>query len=114
VLRIEPDRVDGAKTLGELGVDSLMNLELRNRLEAGLGLALSPTLLFTYPAIPALADHLLGRLDLPAPPAAPPAAPIAAPELAPADGGRFAEQVSRMSDQEAERLLRESLESALA
>jgi acyl carrier protein len=111
VLRLEVDRIDGSKTMGELGLDSLMNLELRNRLEAQLGLALAPTLLFTYPTIAALSDHLLGALDLPAP-APPPPSAVAA--NARPDDARFAEAVSRMSDEEAERLLRETLEAALS
>jgi phthiocerol/phenolphthiocerol synthesis type-I polyketide synthase C len=48
VLRIDPDGLDPAAPLKTLGLDSLMSLELRNRLEASLGLRLSPTLLWKH------------------------------------------------------------------
>ena len=99
VLQLAVDRIDRGKTMGELGLDSLMSLELRNRLEAGVGIALSPTVLFTYPTITALAAHVLGSLALPE---AAPATVAASPT--------FADHVAEMSDAEAERLLLESLE----
>ena len=45
--------------------ESDMALELRNRLEAGTGLALSATLAWNYPTIAALADHLAELLEIP-------------------------------------------------
>jgi acyl carrier protein len=51
--------LDLQQPLREVGLDSLFALELCNRLGAHLGLNLSPTLLFDYPTIAALADHLL-------------------------------------------------------
>jgi hypothetical protein len=39
-----------------------MSLELRNQLEASVGLKLSATLLFTYPNLAALAEYLLGKI----------------------------------------------------
>ncbi|MGH3325987.1 MAG: acyl carrier protein [Streptomyces sp.] len=46
-------------------MDSLMGLELRNRLEASFGLKLSPTLLWSYGTSRALADALCERLPAP-------------------------------------------------
>jgi len=45
-------------------MDSLMSVEIRNRLEAGLGLRLPATVLFTYTTLTTLATHILDRLGL--------------------------------------------------
>jgi hypothetical protein len=45
-------------------MDSLMTLELRNRLEASLGLKLQPTILWNYPSIAALAPFLATRMEI--------------------------------------------------
>ena len=55
--------VDTAVPLQELGFDSLMAMELRTRLETGLGIRLSATVVYTYPTIEALAEGLLYRLS---------------------------------------------------
>ncbi|MEU4930125.1 SDR family NAD(P)-dependent oxidoreductase [Streptomyces yokosukanensis] len=54
--------VDPERSLGDLGVDSLAALELRNRLSADTGLRLSTTLTFDYPTSDALARHLFEEL----------------------------------------------------
>nr|WP_261988835.1 KR domain-containing protein [Streptomyces sp. wa22] len=54
--------VDAERPLGDLGVDSLAALELRNRLSAETGLRLSTTLTFDYPTSEALAQHLFEEL----------------------------------------------------
>jgi len=50
--------------LPALGLDSLMALELRNRLELNLGVILSATLIWGYPTIAALAPFLLDKMGL--------------------------------------------------
>jgi phthiocerol/phenolphthiocerol synthesis type-I polyketide synthase C len=62
VLRLTPERVALNQPLKALGMDSLMTLELRNRLEADLGIPLSATLIWNYPTITLLARHLAGQL----------------------------------------------------
>ena len=47
-----------------MGIDSLMTLELRNRLEATLKLSLPATLVFNYPTVTALAGHLAEKMGL--------------------------------------------------
>jgi NAD(P)-dependent dehydrogenase (short-subunit alcohol dehydrogenase family)/acyl carrier protein len=53
--------------LQELGLDSLMAVELRNKLGHAAGQSLPATLLFEYPAIEALVNYLAGELLKPEP-----------------------------------------------
>ncbi len=64
VLRTTPERIEMEQSLGSLGLDSIMGVELRNRLEAGLGLTLSATLVWNYPTISALAQYLATKLGI--------------------------------------------------
>ena len=47
----------------DLGMDSLMSVELKSRLSRKLGIDISPTLIFKHPNISALAPQLLARID---------------------------------------------------
>ncbi|MEV4517221.1 type I polyketide synthase [Dactylosporangium sp. NPDC049525] len=62
VLRLDPSDIDRDAPFKSLGLDSLMGLELRNRLEGAFGLRLSPTLLWSYGTSQALAGVLCDRL----------------------------------------------------
>lgn len=62
VLRMEPDGVGRETPFKALGLDSLLSLELRNRLEGAFGLRLSPTLLWAYGTPKALAAALTEQL----------------------------------------------------
>jgi len=62
VLRLDPKAIDCETPFKALGLDSLMGLELRNRLESAFGLTLSPTLLWTYGSSRALAGALCERV----------------------------------------------------
>ncbi|MBH8553202.1 SDR family NAD(P)-dependent oxidoreductase [Nostocaceae cyanobacterium CENA357] len=46
----------------DMGMDSLMSIELKNRLETSLGNSLPSTLTFEYPTIESLADYLLNKV----------------------------------------------------
>jgi len=59
VLRLPRGEVGPRERLFDLGVDSLLAIELKKRLEAALELRLSPTLLFDYPSVDALTRYLL-------------------------------------------------------
>ncbi len=56
------DAVHADRTFKEAGFDSLMAVELRNRLAAATGLTLSPVMIFDYPKPTTLADHLRAKL----------------------------------------------------
>jgi NAD(P)-dependent dehydrogenase (short-subunit alcohol dehydrogenase family) len=62
-------RVDAARTFKELGFDSLMGVELRNRLTAASGHRMPAGLLFNQPTPQAVARYLRVRLAPPDPPA---------------------------------------------
>jgi hypothetical protein len=67
VLRLKMEQVAREKPLGELGMDSVMGLELRNRFVAALGLVIPVTVLWTYPTVHALAGYLADALGTPEP-----------------------------------------------
>ncbi|OBB81205.1 polyketide synthase [Mycobacterium colombiense] len=54
--------IDRDRAFGDRGFDSMIGVELRNRLTSHTGLALSRTLIFDYPTPAALADHLRRQL----------------------------------------------------
>ena len=64
------DPIDHNRPLETLGLDSLMGLELRNRLEASLGITLPVALVWAYPTISDLATALCERMDYATPAAA--------------------------------------------
>jgi len=61
-----PRQLDSRQGFSSLGVDSLMAVELKARLQASMGLTLPNTLAFEYPNIEALAGFLARELAPPA------------------------------------------------
>jgi acyl transferase domain-containing protein len=54
--------IDVERAFSDIGFESLTGVELRNRLKAATGLALSRTLIFDFPNPSVLADHLRRQL----------------------------------------------------
>ncbi|HEX8700828.1 MAG TPA: SDR family NAD(P)-dependent oxidoreductase [Myxococcaceae bacterium] len=84
VLRCAPSRIEPSAPFKNLGVDSLMAIEFRNRLEGGLGVGLSASVVWQYPNVSALAVHLAALLEVPFESAPPLAAGLPAATAAPA------------------------------
>jgi natural product biosynthesis luciferase-like monooxygenase protein len=58
--------IDAQRRLFEIGLDSILALELKGTLERALGVPLSATLLFVHPTLDALCDHILTGVVSPA------------------------------------------------
>jgi acyl transferase domain-containing protein/acyl carrier protein len=110
VLALQPEEVDPQLGLFEMGMDSLMSVELRSRLERAVGRKLPSTLTFNYPNVRALAGYLAGLVTpkptAPAAPATPatPTPPAPAATLADVDS-------DAMSEDEIAAMLSDALQS---
>jgi myxalamid-type polyketide synthase MxaB len=103
VLGLAPDvSLDAHQPLRELGLDSLMAVELRNAIAESLGRTLPATLLFKYPTLDALCEFAVTQLEATLVAAVPGGA--ATPE---AD----ASAIEALTDDEARQLLSNELES---
>jgi phthioceranic/hydroxyphthioceranic acid synthase len=64
VLRFGSTRLDPQTPLRALGFDSLLSMELRTRLEAGLGIRLAGDFVWRHPTVAALANGLAAKMGL--------------------------------------------------
>ncbi|NUQ65793.1 MAG: acyltransferase domain-containing protein, partial [Pirellulales bacterium] len=62
-LNTDPARIDVERSLTTMGIDSLMGIEIKNRVEAELGVAVSLVQFLEGPTIARLADAVLPQLD---------------------------------------------------
>src|SRR5690348_12235726 len=74
VLRVKPETLRADQPLTDLGLDSLMGVEIENSLEAALGVALPPTSLMRARTIGQIANLIAGHIGGTATSAPPPAA----------------------------------------
>jgi len=96
------EEIDVRQPLSEMGLDSLMAVELRNVLGSGLrlGKSLPATLVFDQPSIVQLADYLASEaLELET------ADVVEQPAAASAGSGSLLDRIEQLSDEEVERWL---------
>ncbi|MBZ5569146.1 MAG: acyltransferase domain-containing protein [Acidobacteriia bacterium] len=113
-----PDSIDPDKGLFEMGLDSLMSIDLKTRLEIGAGHPLPSTLIFNYPSISALteylAEDLLGRADQASSESRAEPIPETGPEgvgetIQPREASRMPDGLDGLSDDQVDDLLKEML-----
>jgi myxalamid-type polyketide synthase MxaD len=103
VMRLPAERISLTTALQPMGMDSLMALELRNRLEISLALTLPTTLIWGYPHAAALAAHLAEKLQVSDEDEASQTPPASTASVTAFD------RVSELSDDEVDRLLAEKM-----
>ena len=110
VLALDPTApIDPDQGLSDIGMDSLMAVELINRMRTGTGLALPSTLAFEYPTLSGLVEYLATGLGVLANP------PVAAPSVVLHRLGAAAsgmDKIVEMSEEEAELVLLKELDDA--
>lgn len=103
MLRLDVTQIDVKRGLFDMGMDSLMALDLKTRLETLADQRLPSTLMFNYPTVTAMAGYLVDRLFGSTPVAA--TAPVTAEVNRVAPGSR-----DGLSEDEIAALLAEKLE----
>ena len=101
----DPLALDRQQGFFQMGMDSVMSVKLRSRLEASVGKALPPTLAFEYPMVDALAGYLASEVLAIAPPAEAPGPAAPPPPRATAH---------RLDDTSLDGLTEEQLDALLA
>ena len=104
VLRVKPDSLRDDQPLTDLGLDSLMGVEIETSLEAAVGVALPPTSLMRARTIGQIASLIAGHLGGAAPAAE--STPVSAQTEA-----TSAVDLDAISDEEIERLLEREADS---
>jgi myxalamid-type polyketide synthase MxaE and MxaD len=101
VLKRPASRIELTAPVRSMGLDSLMALELRNRIEGGTGLRLPATLAWNYPTVITMARFLDSKLAPTIPPAAPATVEVVAADEA---MEQLLAEIEQLSDDQARRL----------
>ena len=102
----DPRALDRQQGFFQMGMDSIMSVQLRGRLEASLGKTLPPTLAFEHPTVDALAGYLAREvLAVGQPAEAPALSALAAPGGAAAPPAAAQASLDGLSDDHLEALL---------
>jgi acyl carrier protein len=104
VLRSSPSKLDPHQPLTKLGIDSLMAVELKNRVELDLEVTIPVTALLQGPTLAQLATLLLEQLNTPT--ISVPAPALAQQEIA----EQLLAKVDQLSDTEVDSLLRQVID----
>lgn len=114
VLGLDPDyNFDASKNLSEMGLDSLMGIELKNKIDKAIGRKLPATLVFNYPTINDISQYLLyevldlGEKEKPSETGSP------ADNTAHEDMEEVINELENLSDEEAEALLLKKLDDSI-
>jgi acyl transferase domain-containing protein/acyl carrier protein len=99
ILRLSPSGIDVTKPVRAMGLDSLMAVELRKRLEAGTGVPIPTTLVWNYPTVVQLAPEIARRMGVDLDGAS------AAPQDEPADLDLLLGEIEALSEEDARRAL---------
>jgi acyl carrier protein len=102
--------IDTRKPLFELGLDSLMAVDLRNRLQRAVGISLPPTLVFENPTVDAIVELILGQVFTATAPPEPVPATLASPSTR--QGPELPENLDTLSEAELRKLLDAELAAA--
>src|SRR5262249_9268908 len=103
VLRVKPDTLRDDQPLTDLGLDSLMGVEIENSLEAAIGVALPPTSLMRARTIGQIATLIAGHVGGTAPSAtSPPTSPRVTAEPVPSS---IEVDLDALSSEQIDRLL---------
>ena len=103
VLRVKPDTLRDDQPLADLGLDSLMGVEIENSLEAVIGVALPPTSLMRARTIGQIATLIGAHAGGSAPPTTPPA--VAPTPAAAAVESTVEVDLDALSNEQIDRLL---------
>lgn len=94
ILKTTPDKIDPDMPFASMGLDSLMTIQFRNKLQKLLGIQVSVATFWNYPSINLLTQHLQEILDLEGDLGSEPEGAIAVGT----DVDEIAEQVEAMTD----------------